>query len=427
MRRLTLPLVALGLLLPAVAAADDDLPDFIEDVHGQVENLMDAFANYQQCIARGADPSLCDALAIYCAIPGTGLLDDRAGLFSELDLFQVFKLDCGDGECYQCCFTGEGCHTSFIGFPVINCNPNYGPETRDAGITLIVDPNAEPGSPCISTPQTCEHLSLCLGDPNGLGELREDLEGGLEHPLNQPGAAEQRLRYFGRDFYDRWLAYLNQFHTGIAPEGDRAGERVGKLADVDHFLSGRGCVGWRDHVDAIRPYDWTDPRFAVVDGEGAASGPASQLNGIRLVGLMRLIDALPNLAGRHAAVESTVWPDVDRDAYLAPLEGGADATILRSAGPIFLELLQQNPKVSDYRLLAVPLADEAGGVARFNGCALGAGPRVLAQAGSGGGENGVLRLDLEDPEAGGEHERDRLALIFWGDGTASRETIPAGD
>ena len=416
--------VLIGLLAPAVALAEDDedeLPDFIEEVHDQVENLMDAWANYQACIARGADPTLCDALAVYCAIPGTGLIDDRAGLFSELGLFEVFKLDCGDGECYQCCFTGEGCHTSFIGFPVINCNPSYGPETRDAGITLIVDPNAQPGQACLTTPQTCEHLAICLGDPNALADLRTDLENGLEHPLNWSWAVDQRLRYFGRDFFDRWLVYLNRFHTGVAPAPDPEFMSFGKLVDIEHFLTGRGCVGWRDHVAAVSPYDWSDPRFAVLDGMGAAGPAASQLNGIRLLGVMRLLDALPNLAGRHAAVESTVWPDADRDAYLGQLDGDADAAILRAASPIFLDLLRVNTKVSDYRLLAVPLADEAGSPARFNGCLLGEAPRVTASADGPG-----LRLDVEDPEAGGPHAHDLRALIFWGDGTASHAAITAG-
>lgn len=431
MHRLPFIPAVLALLAPAVALAEDELPEelpeFIEEVHGQVENLMDAWSNYQACIARGADPSLCDALAVYCAIPGTGLIDDRAGLFSELDLFQVFKLDCGDGECYQCCFTGDGCHTSFIGFPVINCNPSYGPETRDVGITLITDPNAGPGAACLTTPQTCDHLSLCLGDPNALAGLRAELEAGLEHPLNLPWASEQRLRYFGRDFHDRWLDYLNQFHTGIPVEPDPQFSSFGKLADIEHFLTGRGCVGWRDHVAALRPYTWSGEHFAVRDGDGVVSEPASQLNGIRLLGLMRLLDALPNLAGRHAAVESTVWPDADRDAYLARLETDADAAILRSASPIFLDLLRRNTKVSDYRLLAVPQDDEAGDPARFNGCLLGAAPRVTAVADPQGGPNGHLRLELDDPEAGTEHERDRHALIFWGDGTTSRETIAAGE
>lgn len=422
MHRLSWIPAVLAALAPSVARAEENLPEFIFEVYGQVENLMDAWSNRQACLARGADPSLCDALAVYCAIPGTGLVDSRAGMFSALGLFEVFKLDCGDGECYQCCFTGDGCHTSFIGFPVINCNPSYGPETRDAGITLITDPDAGPGAACLTTPQTCDHLSICLGDPNALAELREDLNNGLEHPLNLPWASEQRLRYFGRDFYDRWLVYLNRFHTGVAPEPDLEFPRFGKLVDIEHFLTGRGCVGWRDHVAAVQPYDWSGEHFAVRDGEGVLSEPASQLNGIRLLGLMRLLDALPNLAERHAAVESTVWPDVDRTAYLGRLDSDADAEILRTSSPLFLDLLKSNTKVSDYRLLAVPLADETG-PARFNGCLLGAAPRVFASADA----NGALRLDLEDPETGSEHAEDRPALIFWGDGTTSRARIPAGE
>ncbi len=418
-------LVALVALSPAVASADEDMLEFLEEVHGHVENLKDAYSNYQQCVARGADPALCEALAAYCAIPGSGLIDSRAGLFSKLDLFQSFKVDCGDGECYQCCFTGDGCHTSFVGFPVINCNLMYGPETRDAGITLIVDPDAQPGDSCLAIPQTCEHLSLCLGDPNALAELREELENGLEHPLNMAGAAEQRLRYFGKDFYDDWLSYLNRFHTGVPVEPDPEFTSFGALAELDHFLSGRGCVGWRQRLAAIQPYDWSGEHFAVYGEGDALSEPASRLNGVRMIGLMRLLDAIPNVAARHAAVESTVWPDVDRAAYLGQLDGEPDDAILEVASPIFLDLLKRNAKISDYRLLAVPLAEEAGAPARFNGCELGVGPRVFALAEEGRAD-GVLSLQIEDPEVGSEHEDELRAVVFWGDGTASHETVAAG-
>jgi len=417
--------LALGTLAAfAPVHAADDLPEFLEGVHGQVENLKDAYSNYQQCLARGAAPELCEALAVYCAIPGTGLVDSRAGLFSKLDLFQVFKVDCGDGECYQCCFTGDGCHTSFVGYPVINCNLNYGPDTRAAGITLITDPEAGPGSPCLTTPQTCDHLALCLGDPNALGELRDQLEGGLEHPLNMAGAADQRLRYFGREFYDQWLAYLNRFHTGVSAERDGEQASFGSLVQLDHFVSARGCVGWREHLAAVQPYAWGVEPFAVVGADDVVSEPASQLNGVRMIGLMRLLDALPNAAKRHAAVESTVWPDVDRQAYLGALEDGADAAILEVASPIFLDLLKLNSKISDYRLLAVPLADEPVDGARFNGCLLGEAPQVFAEAGAPEGETASLRLTVDDPEHNAALAR--LAIILWGDGTATRETIAAG-
>ncbi len=410
-------------LRPQTVQADDDLPSTIKDIHGHIENLKDAYSNYQQCVARGADPDLCQALAVYCAIPGSGLVDSRAGLFSKLDLFQSFKVDCGDGECYQCCFTGDGCHSSFVGFPVINCNANYGPETRDVGITLITDPDAQPGDSCLTTPQTCDHLSLCLGDPNSLTQLREDLDNGLEHPLNMAGAAEQRLRYFGKDFYDRFLVYLNRFHTGIPITPDPEFTSFGKLVDIDFFLTGRGCMGWRNHVDAFTPYDWSDELFVVKDDQGVASLPASQLNGVRMVGLLRLLDALPNLAGRHAAVESTVWPDVDRDAYLTKLSVDPDEALLALASPIFLDLLRHNPKVSDYRLLAVPLEGEINEPPRFNGCELGYAPDVSLEPVSKNGADASIHLTIDNPELGSPHEGPLLAEVLWGDGTVSHEEI----
>ena len=38
----------------------------------------------------------------------------------------------------------------------------------------------------------------------------------------------------------------------------------------------------------------------------------------------------------------------------------------------------------------------------------------------------MLALRIEDPEVGTEHEDELRAVVFWGDGTASRETVAAG-
>ncbi|MCA9694346.1 MAG: hypothetical protein KC636_32470, partial [Myxococcales bacterium] len=99
-----------------------------------------------------------------------------------------------------------------------------------------------------------------------------------------------------------------------------------------------------------------------------------------------------------------------------------DEAILQVASPIFLDLLKQNHKVSDYRLLAVPLAGEDAS-ARFNGCLLGAPPKVFSEPGP---QPGAITLTIDDPEAGGPYAADRPALVLWGDGTASRETIAVG-
>lgn len=382
------------------------------------------WTGYKDCRARGGTNEQCTALTTLCAIQQAPFFGKYAGLFRSLQLNQVFQLDCGSQECYQCCHVpGMGCHTSFIGFPVINCNPRYGPGTSAVGLTLL-DPGAMPGDACIAIPQSCDHIPACLGDPNNRRDLRESIDAGEEHPINAPHAPANRAKYFATQTLTKWCGYLDRFHTGLPRDEEVPGFET--LSDLQGFVTGRGCVGWRDNLAAVSPFDWEAELFALQDADGAVLPGPSHLNGLCQFGAIRLLESVPNLADRLAFVESTIWPDDLRAAYLAMI-GDPDAALDRNAHPIVRDLLACNPGVTDYRMLAVPLAGEEDSNRIFNGCVLGVAPRVFLDAAPGAEPRQVeVRVEVRDPEAGGAHASAVPITIFWGDGRVSREAIAAG-
>ena len=125
---------------------------------------IDFLETLGQCLSNGYSSDYCTKTASICAtynfttqnIPGF-----PAEIMRELQLFEVYKPYCANLECFQCCFQNGKCNSSFIGWPVINCNLGYGPDSRIAGMTRVIDPNPQPGQGCIFTPQTCDHLPLC--------------------------------------------------------------------------------------------------------------------------------------------------------------------------------------------------------------------------------------------------------------------------
>jgi len=128
--------------------------------------LDDYFQNKLSCASMGYSEEECQNVAVLCAAfnfstgnaPGI-----RGQVFNELKLFDVFKPRCGDGICYQCCYANGGCHTSFVGFPVINCNEGNGPDAHAAALTLVT--GGEIGQACLYTPQTCELVTVsCTGE-----------------------------------------------------------------------------------------------------------------------------------------------------------------------------------------------------------------------------------------------------------------------
>lgn len=376
--------------------------------------------HYNDCRARGESDAQCKSIVALCAAQEQPFFGGPyASLFRGLGLNQVFKIDCGNQECFQCCHVpGQGCHTSFIGFPVINCNENYGAGTNAAGLTLVVDPNAQPGQACLTTPQTCEHIARCATeDPQ---TLRDTLDSGGQHPVNAPGAAGNRAKFFAQQVLTDWCGGLDVLHTGLPDAGE--GSRFERIVDVENFLTGRGCVGWRQNVAAVFPFDWQAEAFVVRDEAGAPLPLSSQRNALCQWGLFRVLESVPNLGERLSFIDSTVWPDAARDAYLAQVDD-PDQALLQHADPIVLDLLRRNTGVSDYRLLAVPLPGELPSDGVFNGCDLGEAPRVFLDTEPAGPDRIRIHVEVRDPEAGTEHAGPIPLTVFWGDGRVSLEEL----
>jgi hypothetical protein len=134
---------------------------------------------------------------------------------------------------------------------------------------------------------------------------------------------------------------------------------------------------------------------------------------------------VPALAERLRYVDSTVWPDPLRDAYLAQ-QPDPDAAFLAHADPIVRDILACNPGVFDYRMLAVPLADEPDPGRVFNGCDLGEAPTVELSAEPVAPRGVQLAMQIDDPEVGTPHVAPIQLTIFWGDGRVDRLEAPAG-
>lgn len=427
---------ALAMVLLAAPAAHGQVLDALDlgtklyDYYGKGKFLLENvftdspkfLSNFNDCRARGESEDFCRTLAGICLAQEQPFFGGPyVAFFQNLGLNQAFKLDCGSQECFQCCHVpGQGCHTSFIGFPVINCNPSYGAGTSAAGRTLVVDPDARPGEACLTIPQTCEHIPLCAIEPP-YDDLRAELDAGREHPLTAPGAPENRARSFAQAIAVKWCGAIDRFDTGLP--GDPELPSLERVDDVFDFLTGRGCEGWRASVAAAAPFDHAP--FAVTDEEGVVLPASSHRNALCQWGLFRTLVAIPNLAERLAFVESTVWPDALRDMYLAQVDD-PDEALLRYASPVVLDLLRCVTTIYDYRLLAVPLPDEAPVEGVFNGCVLGHAPRVFLDAAPRGEGRVELAVELRDPEAGGPHAADVPLTIWWGDGRVSLETVPVG-
>ncbi|MFN3202342.1 MAG: hypothetical protein ACE366_28345 [Bradymonadia bacterium] len=426
--RITGVLLLLLALAPTPEAHADglDLALKLKKYYGRGKYIAQSgkyLTNYNDCRARGATEEQCRALATFCAIQDAPLFGRYAGFFKSLGLNQAFKLDCGSQECFQCCYVpGEGCHTSFIGFPVINCNARYGEGTRAAGLTLITDPDAMPGEACISIPQTCEHIAVCAG-PENFETIREAVDAGEDHPVNAPNAAENRGKFFASQVYQKWCEALDLFDTVVPRDPTVPG--FDTVVDLQDFVTGRGCVGWRSRVGDAFPFDWSEEYFAIMDEEGALVPAASHRNGLCQLGALRILESVPALAERLSFIDSTVWPDPLRDAYLAQL-ADPDAAFSEHADPIVRDILACNTGVYDYRMLAVPLADEPEPGRVFNGCELGEAPRIDLSAEPMAPRAVQLTVEIDDPEVGTPDAAPVQLTVFWGDGRVDQLEAPSG-
>src|SRR4051812_32959017 len=203
--------------------AQTTIPDEIEranDIYtagkyyGQIPGL---FSSTNKCLSRGFSASVCDSARSMCAIQSfVGTVFDRVSV-----LMEVFQTDCGNGICFACCFTGKGCHTSFYSetySPVLNCDRDYGPATRQAGPTMIVDPNAKPGDACLFIGQSCDHLPLCLSgnSPQEIERINND----PQHLMKSVKAINSRARTFATTTLASWSRFLSDYNTSAETQSD---------------------------------------------------------------------------------------------------------------------------------------------------------------------------------------------------------------
>lgn len=397
-------------------------------------------SNGLACLDRGFDAETCQRAVLLCFLSEQMVnIHPFAGALGLLDIFGAFKRDCGKGECFQCCWNGSACHSSFIGFPVINCNKNYGPETARAGITLITDPNAKPGDACFAILQTCDHVALCVGGrrryipPGELGTPGNASVGNLKNevaelqvasPLAQnellasQAAIDNRARTFATQLQTEMRAYLEAFTTELPPADLSENASIHELA---LFLVGYGRSGWTSAIMSTEA--WRDEPFVVKDTNGLPVEPASRANTAQLLGLTRLLGSVPNVASRLASVESRVWSDPEIDAYIASV-GDVDKELLKRMSPVALEMLQRVMALQYYGLLAVPLPGEGNPGRVFNGVLLGEPPQVTIAYRPVGRLGVELTITLVDPES------DKITLwpvsVDWGNGQVTRHELPAG-
>ena len=365
------------------------------------------------CRAAGVDNETCASIAAFCYFQGKYFGKAYPSFVTQLQLFDSFKIDCGNGDCYQCCYRpNKGCHTSFKGEVVINCNPwLYGVGTRRAGDTFVLKP--QPGKPCLYTPQTCEHIPLCwYNGTTNIGALEALLDKGTPHTLNLKGAKDNRARKLAESIVGKCYKYVNAYATDETS--------LEHLADT---ITGRGCKGWRTNVTKTWPMDPSVSAFEVkVKKTGKASLPASQVNWLVQLCAYRVISSFPNLRTRLDYTDSKVWTATSKSTYLAKV-ASVDKSLLTYASSHALAILKQPTEIQDYRLLGIPRPGEPSPGKVFNGCLLGTPPQVKLSYAKDGNVGVKVQITVADPEAPAL-TRDNPVTVLWGDGQASHGVAP---
>jgi hypothetical protein len=393
-------------------------------------DLDDIINDYLDCITTGRTPEECDqgfpgfAPFDWCQLVWDVLTDAMPTLAGMASTFTPFSRNCGERDCFQCCYNGTtgGCGSSFIGFPVLNCNEStYGAGTKPVGLTFIIDPDSvEPGDSCLFIPQVCTHIAQCVSaesasavasDGTAAIQLRQALG---EDYLTDPRAVDQRARYFALQVQDKVRTYLDSYDTSNA--------EARSLHSLVEALTSRGRAGWRSDLTNT-PIDITHPAIRVNDAAGNLNETATWANAAHLLALARILSGVPNLAARLAYVESRKWSQPDKEAYLIAV-GDPYQALLNILDPHWITIVQDIPMLQDYALLAVPLAGETAVEGVYGGQTLGKAPALALSAATASAEV-ILTIGIDDPEdvAGG---LARPVAVDWGDGYVTHHALPSG-
>ena len=396
-------------------------------------NLDDIIDDYLDCITTGRTPEECDqgfpgfAPFDWCQLVWDVLTEAMPTLAGLASTFTPFSRNCGERDCFQCCYGGRtgGCHSSYIGFPVLNCNPGtYGEGTKPVGLTFIIDPDSiEPGDSCLFIPQLCVHIAECVktvSTASMSAVLDNDTDtiqpqhALAEDYLINPRAIDQRARYFAMKVQDEVRIYLDTYNTSTP-----TARPFHSLAEA---LTNRGRIGWRRDLTNT-PIDITKPALRINDTAGNLNESASWSNAAQLLGLARVLGGVPNLAARLEYVESRKWTQAEKDAYLAGV-GDPVQAFLGNLEAHWVTVLQRLLMLQDYALLAVPLAGEPTTEGKYGGELLGKPPTLSLRATPSGAEV-TLTISMDDSEdaAGG---LARPLAVDWGDGHVTHYALPSG-
>jgi len=397
-------------------------PRTIRDVNDKLEKISDwidyynkikeVLNNRRACLERGFDEIQCNNAAAFCLLKDEALayLVSRSisiSFIEALDLQQILATDCGNGECFQCCHTPpSSCHTSFVGFPVINCNSRYGVGTNAAGMALLID--SQPGDACLYTRQTCDHIAKCNNPDDASDDDGIPIASGI---MSDPSAISQRAKVFAESMMAAWINYLD----------NTASSEISATQLLD-FIAGEGCIGWREVRDEMTSTGPEYEAFRVTDADGQFLLEPSQLSMLRQLGILRVLASIPNLAKRLEFVESRVWSEEAKQNYLQNIDGDADSVLLTQMHPLVLSLLKSVTTVQDYRLLAVPLEDEDATLTQYNGCELGEAPILTSDINHI--ESSLMRLTLRMGQT--SNHSTLPVTIFWGDGQIERSEFVPG-
>lgn len=392
-------------------------------------NLNDIIDDYLDCITSGRTPEECDRgfpgfePFDWCQILWDVITEAMPTLAGLASTFTPFSRNCGERDCFQCCYNGTtgGCHSSFIGFPVLNCNAStYGEGTKAVGLTFIIDPDSvEPGDSCLFIPQVCTHIAQCVtaasaSATSGDAAVMQQQQALTDNYLTDPRAIDQRARYFATQVQDEVRTYLDTYHTST-PDARTFHSLV-------EALTNRGRAGWRSDLNNT-PIDITHPALRINDAAGNLNESASWSNAAHLLALARVLSGVPNLAERLAYVESRKWTQADKDAYLVGV-GDPYQALLNDLDPHWIMILQRVMMLQDYALLSAPLAGEATTEGQYGGQTLGKAPTLSLRATTSSAEV-ALTINVDDPDdvAGG---LARPVAVDWGDGHATHHTLPSG-
>ncbi len=421
--------------LPCHSQIGEKLKKFKEYTETAMDFVDEFTETRSSCLSDGFSASKCNEAAALCAtfdfatenVPGI-----QADIFRALGLFEVFKPRCGDDECFQCCYAGGNCHTSFIGFPVLNCNATYGLDARAAGITIIT--GGEPGDACLFTPQTCDHVPVChyYRSSDQINDINND----PNHIMKSQVAQEQKLLQYGKELMDVLIeGFLNNVNIGanlnqyILPVGYDPATSTNLPPDdiilenysfTDYFnlLTARGSPYWREWIDDLSAINLDNDAFGIYDDTTGdfLLGP-SRYNFIRQILVSRTLASLPNQIERLNYTGSFIWADDNIDDYVSAV---GDPTLLmdQQMSPLAEYFYRNNPKNHDYRLLTVPLQGEEDLSNFYGGSNVGKPPVIQTNWNELNNNEIELTANIFSP---GTHADayNFDGTVYWGDGTST--------